>query len=197
MQKVFWTQGAKNLLHRCKIGLHRCKTGFGRCKRPLGNLCSLGPKHLLHPLVTTFGMFQFSTPSPRRLGLQSEANPNSELRKRKRKQILEELSSLSIGYDVKPHVLEAIGHNDPRVSTNPKSIIWISVKKRKYRAELKVTHLRWQSPICENLRFPAKICGFLRFSCALQMLEFPGEGVTLRKSAVFCENLRFGRSLSP
>ena len=24
------------------------------------------------------------------------------------------------------------------------------------------------------------------------MLEFPGEGVNLRKSAVFCENLRFG-----
>ena len=29
------------------------------------------------------------------------------------------------------------------------------------------------------------------------MLEFPGEGVNLRKSAVFCENLRFGLSLSP
>ena len=28
------------------------------------------------------------------------------------------------------------------------------------------------------------------------MLEFPGEGVNLRKSAVFCENLRFGRSLA-
>ena len=26
------------------------------------------------------------------------------------------------------------------------------------------------------------------------MLEFPGEGVNLRKSAVFCENLRFGPS---
>ena len=29
------------------------------------------------------------------------------------------------------------------------------------------------------------------------MLEFAGEGVNLRKSAVFCENLRFGLSLSP
>ena len=29
------------------------------------------------------------------------------------------------------------------------------------------------------------------------MLDFPGEGVNLRKSAVFCENLRFGLSLSP
>ena len=29
------------------------------------------------------------------------------------------------------------------------------------------------------------------------MLEFPGEGVNLQKSAVFCENLRFGLSLSP
>ena len=49
-----------------------------------------------------------------------------------------------------------------------------------FRAELKVTHLRWRSPICENLRFPAKIWGFLR-----NLLQFPGEGV--RKSAVFCE----------
>ena len=49
VQKVFWTEGAKNLLHWCKTGLHRCKTGFRRCKRPLGDLCPLGPKHLLHP----------------------------------------------------------------------------------------------------------------------------------------------------
>ena len=60
-------------------------------------------------------------------------------------------------------------------------------------------HLRWQSPICGFLRFPAGIFGFLRenlwfsvVSCALQTLEFPGEGVNLRKSAVFCENLRLG-----
>ena len=54
-----------------------------------------------------------------------------------------------------------------------------------------------------NLRFPAvsaKIFGFLRkpaVFCALQMLECPGEGVNLRKSVVFCENLSFGLSLSP
>ena len=29
------------------------------------------------------------------------------------------------------------------------------------------------------------------------MLEFPGEEVNLRKSAVLCEHLRFGISLSP
>ena len=58
------------------------------------------------------------------------------------------------------------------------------------RAKLKVADLRWRSPICGNLRFPAKICGFLRKSCALHMLEFPGERVNLR-------NLRFGFSLSP
>ena len=28
-----------------------------------------------------------------------------------------------------------------------------------------------------------------------EMLEFPGEGVNLRTSAVFCDNLRFGLSL--
>ena len=59
-----------------------------------------------------------------------------------------------------------------------------------------------------NLQFPAvksakifgflrKFCGFLRFPAPLQMLEFPREGANLRKSTVFCEDLRFGRSLSP
>ena len=43
------------------------------------------------------------------------------------------------------------------------------------------------------LQKSAVFCGFLR----LQMLEFPGEGANLQKSAVLCENLRFGRSLSP
>ena len=33
--------------------LWRCKTGFGWCKRLLGDLCSLAPKHLLHPLLTS------------------------------------------------------------------------------------------------------------------------------------------------
>ena len=45
----------------------------------------------------------------------------------------------------------------------------------------------------------AKICGFLRQSAvpwALQMLEFPGEGLNLRKSAVFCENLGLGSLLA-
>ena len=53
-----------------------------------------------------------------------------------------------------------------------------------------------------NLRFPAVFSvscedlGFSAVSGALLMLEFRGEGVNLRKSAVFCENLRFGFSLS-
>ena len=83
-----------------------------------------------------------------------------------------------------------------------KSLAWLEAVfvKGCFLAELKVTHLRRQRPICGFLRFSAKIFGFLRFSavsCALQMLEFPGEGVNLRKSAVFCENLRFAHSLSP
>ena len=65
---MFWTQGAKVFLHWCKQGLHRCKTGFGWCKRLLGDLCSLGPKHLLHPLLTTFGKFPFSGPLPEHWG---------------------------------------------------------------------------------------------------------------------------------
>ena len=52
---------------------------------------------------------------------------------------------------------------------------------------------RFPALFCENLRFSAKICG----SCALQMLAFPGKGVNLQKSVVFCEHLRFGLSLSP
>ena len=60
-----------------------------------------------------------------------------------------------------------------------------------WKPEFRVTDLRWRSPICGFLRFSAKtsvFCEDLRFSavsCALQMQEFPGEGVNLRKSAVF------------
>ena len=42
-------------------------------------------------------------------------------------------------------------------------------------------------------------CGFLRKSAVsrgVQMLEFPAQTVNLRKSAGFCEKLRFGFSLS-
>ena len=60
MQQVFWTQRAKRLLHRCNPILHRCKRGFGWRKRLLGDFCSLGPKDLLHPLLTNFGDFLFS-----------------------------------------------------------------------------------------------------------------------------------------
>ena len=45
-----------------------------------------------------------------------------------------------------------------------------------------------------NLQFPTVFC---EFSHALQMLEFPGLRENLRKSAVLCENLHFGFSLSP
>ena len=71
-----------------------------------------------------------------------------------------------------------------------------TISSWQYRAELKVTDLRWQSPICGFLRFSAKIWSFSAVSCALQILEFPGEGWNLRKSAAFFENLRFGLSLS-
>ena len=68
VQKVFWTQGAKVLLLWCKRELHRCKTGFRWCKRLLGDLCSLGPKHLLHPLLTILGTFEVSGPCSRHSG---------------------------------------------------------------------------------------------------------------------------------
>ena len=62
--------GSKVRLHWRKRGLHRCKTGFGWCKRLLGDLCSLGPKHLLHPLLTTLGTFGVSGPCSRHSGSQ-------------------------------------------------------------------------------------------------------------------------------
>ena len=55
----------------------------------------------------------------------------------------------------------------------------------------------------------APTCNFLRVFCeksavfcekcgvSAEMLEFPGEGAKLRKSAVFGENLHFGLSLLP
>ena len=58
MQKFFWAQGARVLLQWRKRELHRCKTGFRWCKRLLADFCSLGPKHLLHPLLTTLAAFK-------------------------------------------------------------------------------------------------------------------------------------------
>ena len=58
-------------------------------------------------------------------------------------------------------------------------------------------NLRFPVVFCENLRLPAKDLRFSAVSRGLQMLEFPGEGVNLLESAVFCVNLRFGLSLSP
>ena len=43
-----------------------------------------------------------------------------------------------------------------------------------------------------NLRFPAVFCDNLQFSevfCVLQMLEFPGKGVNLRKSAFWARSV--------
>ena len=73
MQKVFRTQGAQSLLHRCNPILHRCKSSFGWCKRLFGDFCSAGPKDLLHPPLSTFGNFPFSVNFP---GPQLP-NPNS------------------------------------------------------------------------------------------------------------------------
>ena len=63
----------------------------------------------------------------------------------------------------------------------------------KHRAELKVTHLRWRSPICGFLRFSAKICGFLRKSAVFcGFLRPPNAGISRRRgeSAKICGFLR-------
>ena len=54
----------KSLLHRCNPILHRCKSSFRWCKRLFGDLCSLGPKDLLHPPLSTFGNSPFSVNFP-------------------------------------------------------------------------------------------------------------------------------------
>ena len=46
------------------------KQGRTWCKRFLGDLCALGAKDLLDPLLTTFGDFPIFDPSPRCSGLQ-------------------------------------------------------------------------------------------------------------------------------
>ena len=61
------------------------------------------------------------------------------------------------------------------------------------RAELKVTHLRWQSPNCGFLRFSAKIFGFLRKSAVIcGFLRPPNAGISRRRgeSAKICGFLR-------
>ena len=71
VQKV-WTQGAKV----SQGSLAPSETCFAPVQPYFAPVqeafCSLGPRDVLHPLVTTLGNFLFSTPSPRRLGLQHE-----------------------------------------------------------------------------------------------------------------------------
>ena len=67
-KSVFGPRAPNSSCTGAKKGLHRCKTGFGWCKRLLGDLCSLAPKHLLHPLLTTFGKLPFSGSLPESWG---------------------------------------------------------------------------------------------------------------------------------
>ena len=70
---------------------------------------------------------------------------------------------------------EVIGDGNFNLGVKTRWVWWqtfCTIFQEENRAELKVTHLRWRSPICGFLRFSAKICGILR------------------KSAVFCGFLR-------
>ena len=53
-------------------GAKGAKVPLHWCKRLLGDLCSLGPKHLLHPLLTTLGTFEVSGPCSRTFGSQPQ-----------------------------------------------------------------------------------------------------------------------------
>ena len=59
----------------CTSATWRCtgaKQGCTWCKRLLEDLCAVGPKDRLHPLLTTFGDLPIFDPSPRRSGLQDK-----------------------------------------------------------------------------------------------------------------------------
>ena len=61
-----------------------------------------------------------------------------------------------------------------------------------YRAALKGTNLRGQTPICGFLRVPAGFCDFFSAKiCVSQKLCFLGKGENLEKSAKLCERVRF------
>ena len=59
----------KSLLHHLNPVLHRCN--FFSCTSARG-LCSLGPKGLLPPLLTTLGTFEVSGPCSRHSGSQGK-----------------------------------------------------------------------------------------------------------------------------
>ena len=70
------------------------------------------------------------------------------------------------------------------------------ISRTPLRAELKVTHLRWRSPICGFLRFSAKICGFLRKSAVFcGFLRPPNPWFSRRIKGWICENLRFSAKI--
>ena len=70
MQKVVWTEERKASCTGATWGCTGAKQGCTRCKWLLGDLCAVGPRDLLHPLLTTFGDFPIFDPSPWRSGLQ-------------------------------------------------------------------------------------------------------------------------------
>ena len=59
------------------------------------------------------------------------------------------------------------------------------------RAELKVTHLRWRSPICGFLRLSANSCGFLRKSAGFLRFPAPSKCWNFQEKGWICENLQF------
>ena len=64
------------------------------------------------------------------------------------------------------------------------------------RAELKVTHLRWQSPISGFLRLSAKIFYVLRKSAVFLWFPAPSKCLNFQEKGWICENLRFSANSS-
>ena len=71
---------------------------------------------------------------------------------------------------------------------SPKSLWDGSIRRFKSRAELKVTDLRWHSPICGFLRKSSVSCGFLRFLVPSKCWNF-------QEKVWIWENLRFSAKI--
>ena len=64
-----------------------------------------------------------------------------------------------------------------------------------FRKNLKVTDLRWRSPICSFLRFSAKIFGFSAKICSFLWFPAPSTCLNFQEKGWICENLRFSAKI--
>ena len=61
---------SESVLDRCNTRVHRCTLGLHRSKTPSEHICSGTPKHVSHPLLTTFRTFLVFDRFPRKAASQ-------------------------------------------------------------------------------------------------------------------------------